>query len=628
MGSNDATPTEPDAANETEGAQGAPAPRVDEPKSAATDPQAAPLEPAAPEATTARGEPAAPEATTAPEATASSEAPAAPVAESGPREAAASDEGTPRPAAAASDEGAPLPVAATTDEAVKADTTQPSDAASATAASTPDGAKSDGKKKKKRRRRKKKPAEADAKNKPATDRAPFHVGEDVFGKVTAVLDAAIMVDLSGKALGIFDRSEMEADDLVPGPGDRFLASVYNDGARTGFVVLTRKPLREEDAKPKVEQASKDGTLVNGLVTGAIKGGVEVNIEGLRAFAPASGMDLHPSEANFGSLVGQVLDFKVLEFKNNGRDVVVTRRPMLEKEAHERRKKALGLLEEGAVMQGVVRTVVEWGAFVALPEAENLEGLVHISEASHDVQAKIEDLFKPGDKVEIKITKIDERGKVWMSKKALVPDPWGEAKKKYAPGTRHKGKVTRVEPFGAFVSLESGIDGLIHISDLALKRLEHANEVVKEEEEVEVVVHHFDTRNRKLGLHPAPPPERADEKPQKVSRGATLDVEVVKGEQAGLRVRVLGATGRYQRGFIPAGHTGTARGTDLRKKFKIGTALRAKVLDVDPRRGEPKLSIRVMAEDEERQAHKDYRKKLQQESGFGTLGDLLNRALKK
>jgi len=151
---------------------------------------------------------------------------------------------------------------------------------------TPEGVSAEGgaapgaPKKKRRRRKKKRPSDgapaankegggehAKAKAHRASDRAPFHVGEEVFGKVTAVLETAVMIDLSGKALAIFDRSEMEADDLVPTIGDRFVVRVHNDGIRGGLVVLTRKPLREEEVKPKVEQAHKDGTLVSGLVTG-------------------------------------------------------------------------------------------------------------------------------------------------------------------------------------------------------------------------------------------------------------------------------------------------------------------------------------------------------------------------
>ena len=460
------------------------------------------------------------------------------------------------------------------------------------------------------------------KHRPPSERAPFHVGEEVFGKVTSVLDAAIMVDLSGKALAIFDRSEMETDDLVPVVGDRFVARVHQDGSRGGLVVLTRKPLREEDAKPWVALAAKDGTLVPGLVTGVIKGGVEVDVKGLRAFAPASGMDLHPHNANFAELLGQVLEFKVVEYDGAGRDLVVTRRPMLEQEAHERRKKALELLSEGQVMKGVVRTVVEWGAFIALPEAENLEGLMHVSEASHDPHARLAELFHPGDEIEVKITKIDERGKIWLSRKVLISDPWQDARNEHPPGSRHKGKVTRVEKFGVFVELAPGIDGLVHVSDLTLKKIDHPEQIVKVGEEFEVIVHHFDLRNHKISLHPAPPPEQANEAPQKVVKSGVVKVEVVRGEAAGVVVRLLGVTGRGARGFIPAGQTGTPRGTDLRKKFPPGQILDVKVLDIDPRRGEPTLSITRAAEDEERRAHREYRQQVARESSFGTLGDLL------
>jgi small subunit ribosomal protein S1 len=504
--------------------------------------------------------------------------------------------------------------------------------AAATEGGVPGGAK-----KKRRRRKKKKPTDHAAaggkegeasRHKPhrASDRAPFHVGEEVFGKVTAVLETAVMIDLSGKALAIFDRSEMEADDLVPTIGDRFVARVHNDGIRGGLVVLSRKPLREEEIKPKVEQAHKDGTLVNGLVTGVIKGGIEVDIHGLRAFAPASGMDLHPQNANFASLVGQRLDFKVVQYEKAGRDVVVTRRPMLEAEAHERRKHALTLLQEGAVMQGVVRTVVEWGAFVALPEAENLEGLVHVTEASHDPRTPLNEIVKPGEKLEVKIIKIDEKGKIWLSRKALVADPWGEARQKFARGSRHTGKVTRLERFGAFVEIEPGIEGLVHVADLAFDRVEHANLILKEGQELDVIVSNFDMRSKKVTLLPAPSGERANEPQQRIERGALIKVEVVKADGPGLIVRVLGVMGRQARGFIPAGQTGTERGSDLRKHFKAGKVLDTKVLDVDPRTGEPKLSIRGFAEEEERRAHKEYRQKLKAEGGFGTLGDLLKQRL--
>lgn len=490
------------------------------------------------------------------------------------------------------------------------------------------------KKKRRRKKRKKKPegapeAEARDAQRPhrASERAPFHVGEEVFGKVTAVLETAIMVDLSGKALAIFDRGEMEPDDLIPAVGDRLVARVHNDGSRGGLVVLTRKPLREEESKQKLENAYKAGEHVFGLITGAIKGGVEVDIGGVRAFAPASGMDLHPAQANFAALVGQRLDFKLVSFDKAGREVVVTRRPMLEAEAHERRKRALGLLTEGQVLQGVVRTVVEWGAFVALPGAENLEGLVHVSEASHDPRTPLAELMRPGDRFDVKIIKIDEKGKIWLSRKALIEDPWADAKQKYEVRSRHTGKVTRVEKFGVFVELEAGVEGLLHAADLSFERVEHPEQLLSVGQNIDVLVHHFDARSKKVTLHPAPPADRGEEAAQKVIKGGLVKAEVIKGEAAGVVVRVLGVTGRTARGFIPAGQTGTARGTDLRKAFKPGSVIDLKVIDVDPRSGEPKLSIRGFKEDEERRAHKEYRQKLKEEGGFGTLGDLLRDKLR-
>jgi small subunit ribosomal protein S1 len=536
-------------------------------------------------------------------------------------------------AAGESDSGGSEADASASDTAA-ADPDEGDSGADAAGAETDEAGKAgDAAKKKRRRKRKKKPsgdgaAAARPHARPASERSPFHAGEEVFGRVTAVLDGAIMVDLAGKALAIFDRSEMEPDDLIPAVSDRFVASVLRDGSRGGLVVLTRKPLREEAAKAVALEASQSGTLIKGLITGVIKGGVEVSIQGLRAFAPASGMDLHPQNANFASLLGQVMDFKVTQCDEKARDVVVTRRPMLEAEAHERRKTALQHLTEGQVLKGTVRTIVEWGAFIALTDVGGLEGLVHISEASHDPKAKIGDLLTPGQEIEVKITKIDDRGKIWLSRRALLEDPWAEARGKYSPGKTSRATISRLEPFGVFVKLDDEIDGLIHLTDLAAapqygyKKVEHPKELVSVGDELDVVIHHFDAKNRKVSLHVALPEGKRDEPQQRIVKNALVEAEVVRGEAAGLIVRLLGVTGRSSRGFIPAGQTGTMRGTDLRKKFKEGTRLSVKVIDVDPRRMEPKLSIKQHDEDAERNAHREYRKQVAKESGFGTLGDLL------
>lgn len=469
--------------------------------------------------------------------------------------------------------------------------------------------------------KKKKGAKQPNEGTPGYERPAFTIGEEVFGKVTSVTDEAIMVDLSGKALGIFDRRELAEDDLVPSVDDRFVASVHGDGSRGGLVVLTRKPLREEESKVKVEEAFKNGTTVQGLVTGVVKGGVEVDVEGLRAFGPASHMDLRLG-ADLAHLIGQRLEFKVAQYAKRGRDVVVSRKEFLEAEAQKQRQESLGKVEVGSTVKGVVRTVVTYGVFVALPHADNIEGLVHMTEASHERGTKLNELFKAGQEIDVKVLKIDDKGKIWLSHKATIPDPWAEVKAKYAAGSRHKGKVARLQPFGAFIELEPGVDGLIHTADLSFKMVEHPSEIVSVDQEIDVVVASLDDNGRKIKLHPAPPPEEENEPKQRIAPHKTLRVAVVSAETAGLVVRVLGVTGRQARGFIPAGQTGTARGTDLRKHFPVGTKLDVKVLDVDPRRGEPKLSIRAFKEDTEKAAYNEYRASVAKAAKFGTLGDLL------
>jgi small subunit ribosomal protein S1 len=185
-----------------------------------------------------------------------------------------------------------------------------------------------------------------------------------------------------------------------------------------------------------------------------------------------------------------------------------------------------------------------------------------------------------------------------------------------------GKVARLQPFGAFVELEPGIDGLIHTADLSLKRIEHPEEVVKVGQELEVVVANVDPKAHRIALHPAPTGEAANETPQRVQLHKQLKVVVVAVESAGLTVRVLGATGRNARGFISASATGTPRGTELRKLFPVGKELDVKVVEYDPRRGELKLSIKALNEENERNAYQQYRAQVKREAKFGTLADLL------
>ncbi|MFO0755812.1 MAG: S1 RNA-binding domain-containing protein [Byssovorax sp.] len=458
---------------------------------------------------------------------------------------------------------------------------------------------------------------------PERERPAFSIGEEVFGRVAKVTDAAVWIDIAGKATGLFDRREI-MDEEPPVEGDQFIATVASTGVRGGMLMLSRLPLILEETRKMLEAAAQSGEAVNGFVTGAVKGGLEVDLGGLRAFAPASHVDLrHGADLNY--LVGNRLDFIVTQYAKKGRDIVVSRRKMLEDESKKLRAEAMSKIEAGSVQKGIVRKVVAWGVFVALPDLGGVEGLIHMTEASHDRGARLTDLFKPGAEIEVKVLRVDEKGKLWLSRKAVIADPWDSVKEKYTIGSRHKGKVARIQPFGAFIELEPGIDGLIHTADLSLKSIEHPEEVVKVGEEIEVVVASCDTGARKIGLHPAPPPGEEAEPRQRIQPHKVVKVSVVQAMEGGLVVRVLGVTGRLARGFIPAGHTGTIRGTDLRKEFPVGTQIDAKVLEIDPRRGEAKLSIRALKEDAEKQAYQQYRAGVAREAKFGTFADLMKKS---
>jgi small subunit ribosomal protein S1 len=397
------------------------------------------------------------------------------------------------------------------------------------------------------------------------------------------------------------------------PGAPFVGLVHNDGGRGGLVVLTHHPKRVSKAKPMVAEASRSGALVFGLVTGTIKGGVEVDVDGLRAFAPASHVDMRPG-SDLSHLVGKRLAFAVTQYAKRGRDVVLSRRALLESEYKDKREEALKNIKFGEVVTGVVRTVVPFGAFI---DIGGVEGLVPLSEMSHNRNDGPKDVFKVNETVKVKILRVDEKGKLWLSRKSAIDDPWSQVAKKYAQGTKHKAKVVRLQPFGAFVELETGIDGLIHSADLSIKRIEHPEEVVKIGDELDVVVSQVDSQQHRIALHPAPTGEAANEEPQKIVLGKMVKVVVVLVEAGGLVVRVKGATGRNARGFISAMATGTPRGTELRKLFPVG-----KELEVDPRRGEVKLSIKALNEETERNAYQTYRAQVKREAKFGTLADLL------
>jgi len=467
-------------------------------------------------------------------------------------------------------------------------------------------------------------AEAPVAEAPATDAA---VAEAPVADAPVVESAAVDAEAPTQAV-----PEVEIEEAVPplpaNPkvprvilevGADFIGMVHSDGGRGGLVVLTHHPRRAERSKFGIEKAFNDKTTIEGLVTGVIKGGIEVDVDGVRAFAPGSHVELRLG-ADLSHLVAKRLPFFVTQYAKRGRDVVLSRRAMLEEEAKKTRAEALSRLKVGEDIDGIVRSVVPFGAFV---DIGGIEGLVPLQEMSHNRADGPSDVFKAGEPTRVKVTKIDDKGKIWLSHKATIDDPWQAVAQKYAQGSRHTGKVVRLQPFGVFVELEPGIDGLIHLADLSLKRIEGPEEVVKVGESIEVVVSHVEPGTHRIALHPAPQGDAANEAPQRIAPHKPVKAKVVMIETGGLVVRILGVTGRNGRGYVTAAGTGTPRGTELRKVFNVGQEIEGKVIEMDPRRGEVKLSIKALSEDNERSAYQQYRTQLKAEAKF-TFGDLLKK----
>ena len=479
------------------------------------------------------------------------------------------------------------------------------------------------------RKKKDKPKKPQRERGPAREKPPFGTGEEVVGKITKVMDEALMIDVSGKALGIFDRKEAPESEVFT-EGERFIGKVSNDGARGGLVVLTRDLNRWQLARTEVEEAFKNKTPIDGLITGVIKGGIEVDVKGLRGFAPASHVDLRLG-ADLHHMIGQRMPFEIVQFAKRGREFVLSRKGYLEETAKATRAEALEKLKIGEVVKGVVRSITQFGAFV---DVGGVDGLVHMTEASHTGKP-LHEVFKVNQETEVKILRVDEKGKVWLSRRAAEHDPWEGAAERYAKGSAHKGKIVRLQPFGAFIELEPGIDGLMHVSDIPspTKRFHHPNEVLKVGEEMDVIVAQSNIEARKIGLFAAPvegqePPPQEQEQPReprprpapRLAPHLAVKVIVEAQEPNGLVVKIVGQTGRNEKGYIAAMATGTPKGTDLRKAFPVGKELDAKVVETGPRG--TKLSITALAKDQERQSFRQYQNQVKQAAKFGTFGDLL------
>ena len=328
-------------------------------------------------------------------------------------------------------------------------------------------------------------------------------GDVVRGRVIAVGSSTAFVAVGGTAEAAIDVGEFRdpaTGELQLHEGDEIEATVVDDGSRSGSIVLKRVAGRGGHVPGELEQAFAHGIAIEGVVTGENKGGYDVQIGSVRAFCPGSQIDRRRVEG--AQYVGQRLSFRITKLDAGGRNVVVSRRQLLDEEAAARAATVWAELREGAIVTGTVTALRDFGAFVDLG---GVEGLIHVSELGYARAAHPSEVLVLGQQVEAKVVKLEPdpgggRGRVGLSLRALAPDPWTTAAERFQVGASVSGTVRRLEQFGAFVELAPGVDGLVHVSRLALdRRVSHPRQIVGIGDRVEVTVVEVDPAKRRIGL---------------------------------------------------------------------------------------------------------------------------------
>ena len=261
-------------------------------------------------------------------------------------------------------------------------------------------------------------------------------------------------------------------------------------------MLSKRKAEQLVGWERVAEAGGEGGTIEGKITGKVKGGLTVDI-GLPAFLPASQVDLRPG-GNLDRYIGQTLTFRILKLNRKRGNVVLSRRVILEEERDQAREQTLITIEEGQIREGIVKNLTDYGAFV---DVGGVDGLLHVTDMSWGKLNHPSDLIKVGEKVKVKVLKYDSaKGKISLGMKQTVPDPWLEVQAKYTVGDRVSGRVVSLMEYGAFIALEDGVEGLVHVSEMSwTKRIRHPSEILTVGDTVETVILGIDMANRRISL---------------------------------------------------------------------------------------------------------------------------------
>ncbi len=427
---------------------------------------------------------------------------------------------------------------------------------------------------------------------------PFDVNKIVEGRILRVGDGMVLVDIGFKSEGSIPLDEWDAEDPPPQVGDlvRVLIEDLEDETAGpddgGMVRISKRKARKMDQWLDILKKIKEGDVVSGLVTRKIKGGLLVDVSGVNVFLPASQVDIR-RPADIGDYINRTVQCEVLKIDEARKNIVVSRRSLIERQRQEARESLLKELEVGQTRKGVVKNIAEFGAFVDLG---GIDGLLHITDMSWDRIGHPSEMVQIDQELEVMVLHIDrEKQKIALGLKQKGHNPWTNVAEKYPVGSVHKGSVVNVMSYGAFVKLEPGIEGLVHISEMSwTRRVNHPSELVNINDEISVVILGVDKDGQQLSLGM----KQTQENPwTKVAEKYPVD-SLVEG-----KVRNLTNYGAFVE--LEEGIDGLLHVSDMSWTRKIGhpsemlekgQVVKCKILSVDQERRRIALGLKQMDED--------------------------------
>ncbi|HVF27593.1 MAG TPA: 30S ribosomal protein S1 [Pyrinomonadaceae bacterium] len=330
------------------------------------------------------------------------------------------------------------------------------------------------------------------------EQAAFQEGSVVRGTVVGITERGVVIDFGFKSEGIVNQEEFtENGEITVKRGDEVEVLIKSMESQEGVPILSRADAVRMRAWDALEAAYRDGTPIKGRIIERVKGGLRVDVDGVAAFLPGSQVDTRPVR-NLESLRNQEIEAKVIKLNRKRSNVVLSRKAVLDEQNEGRKGETLDHLEEGIIVEGQIKNLTDYGAFVDLG---GIDGLLHVTDMSWGRLQNPAELFRVGENVQVKVMKFDrERERVSLGYKQLLPDPWESVVERYISGTRLQGKIASVTDYGAFIELEPGVEGLVHVSEMSWsKRMKHPSKIVNPGDTVDVEVLGVDSKARRISL---------------------------------------------------------------------------------------------------------------------------------